>query len=186
MKPEDLDRVMEIAQSLKPAPHWPRSAYLAALARDAAPRRIALVAGEPASGVGSPDDRSSSLGWKVGVPSDRSSSLGWKAGVPSDRSSSLGWIVAGFAVASLLPPQAELESIAVALAAQRQGLARRLFAVLADELQAAQVTEVLLEVRASNQPALGLYQRLGFAETGRRPRYYHDPVEDAVLMHLRF
>jgi ribosomal-protein-alanine N-acetyltransferase len=158
MEPEDLDRVMEIAQSLKQAPHWPRSAYLAALARDAAPRRIALVAGEPASGVGS----------------------------PSDRSSSLGWIVAGFAVASLLPPQAELESIAVAFAAQRQGLARRLFAALADELQAAQVTEVLLEVCASNQPALWFYQRLGFAETGRRPRYYRDPVEDAVLMRLRF
>jgi ribosomal-protein-alanine acetyltransferase len=93
--------------------------------------------------------------------------------------------VAGFAVGSLLTPQAELEIIAVAAAAQRHGLARRIFAALAAELALAEITEILLEVRASNQPALGLYRSLGFAETGRRPRYYHDPVEDAVLMRLQ-
>jgi ribosomal-protein-alanine N-acetyltransferase len=92
--------------------------------------------------------------------------------------------LAGFVVASLLPPQAELEIIAVAAQAQRHGLAVRLFAHLAAELGKVEVNEVILEVRASNNPALGLYRRLGFAETGRRPRYYHDPVEDAVLMQL--
>jgi ribosomal-protein-alanine N-acetyltransferase len=144
MTPADLDRVIEIAASLKEAPHWPRSAYLAALYPDAAPRRIALVAEEPGSGA-----------------------------------------VTGFAVASLLPPQAELETIAVASAAQRQGLAQQLFAALTVELGLAQIAEVLLEVRASNQPALGFYRSLGFVEAGRRPCYYHDPVEDAVLMSLR-
>jgi ribosomal-protein-alanine N-acetyltransferase len=90
----------------------------------------------------------------------------------------------GFAVASLLPPQAELEFIAVAPPFQRSGLARGLFAALAAELRAALVTEVFLEVRASNYPALGLYRLLGFLETGRRTRYYQNPVEDAVLMRL--
>jgi ribosomal-protein-alanine N-acetyltransferase len=42
----------------------------------------------------------------------------------------------------------------------------------------------MLEVRASNHPAIGLYRRLGFAETGRRKRYYRDPMEDAVQMRL--
>jgi ribosomal-protein-alanine N-acetyltransferase len=90
--------------------------------------------------------------------------------------------VAGFAVASLLPPQAELELIAVAPELQRRGLALKLFAALADELRLAQAEEVILEARASNHPALALYRRLGFLETGRRPRYYGEPVEDAVLM----
>jgi ribosomal-protein-alanine acetyltransferase len=85
----------------------------------------------------------------------------------------------------MLPPEGELETIAVAPTAQRQGVARRLFAELTAELRAAQITEANLEVRASNHPALRLYRRLGFAETGRRVRYYHDPVEDAVLMRLR-
>ena len=53
------------------------------------------------------------------------------------------------------------------------------------EIEAAEVTEVLLEVRASNQQATAFYRALGFAESGRRLRYYADPVEDAVLMSLR-
>jgi ribosomal-protein-alanine N-acetyltransferase len=93
--------------------------------------------------------------------------------------------VAAFAVASLLPPQAELELIAVAPEAQRRGLARFLFAALAKELKTWEVTEVSLEVRTSNRPALALYRHLGFIETARRPRYYADPVEDAVLLSLR-
>jgi [ribosomal protein S18]-alanine N-acetyltransferase len=92
--------------------------------------------------------------------------------------------VVAFAVASLLPPQAELEMIAVAPELQRRGLARLLFAALAEKLQARQVTKVSLEVRASNHPALALYRHLGFVETARRQRYYADPVEDAVLLSL--
>jgi ribosomal-protein-alanine N-acetyltransferase len=94
-------------------------------------------------------------------------------------------VVAGFAVASLVETQAELEAIAVANRFQRRGLARRLFAALAAELRAAQVSETILEARASNEPALALYRSLGFLETGRRTRYYQSPVEDAVLMRLQ-
>jgi len=141
MTPADLDRVLAIAASLPTAPHWPRSAYQAALDPEAAPRRIALVA--EAAGL-----------------------------------------VEGFIVASLLPPQAELELIAVAAAAQRRGLARWLFQVLAAELRAAQLTEVILEVRAGNQPALDFYQRMGWLVSGRRTRYYQNPEEDAILMHF--
>jgi ribosomal protein S18 acetylase RimI-like enzyme len=46
------------------------------------------------------------------------------------------------------------------------------------------VSELTLEVRASNRAALGFYRAQGFEETGRRPRYYADPEEDAVLMGL--
>jgi ribosomal-protein-alanine acetyltransferase len=90
--------------------------------------------------------------------------------------------LAGFAVASLMESLAELETIAVAPERRRQGLARRLLFALTAELRPAGAREFILEVRASNHPALELYRSLGFAATGRRPRYYHDPVEDAVLM----
>ena len=141
MSPEDLERVMEIAENLKGAPHWTRANYLAVLDPAAVPPRIALVAEE-------------------------------------------GGKVAGFAVASLMPPQAELEMIAVDAQFHRCGLARRLFDELADKLRLDGVMKIILEVRASNEAALGLYRRLGFAETGRRPRYYQAPEEDAVLMSL--
>ena len=51
MTPTDLDRVMEIAERLKDAPHWPLAVYLAALEPLGAPRRIALVAESPETGV---------------------------------------------------------------------------------------------------------------------------------------
>ena len=48
------------------------------------------------------------------------------------------------------------------------------------ERERAQV--VLLEVRASNEAAQALYRKLGFRQVGRRPRYYADNGEDALLM----
>jgi ribosomal-protein-alanine N-acetyltransferase len=195
MTPTDLDRVLEIAESLKEAPQWPHTAFERALDPEGQPRRIALVAEavagnremlgrEPTSGAKAPADFAGIMrGLKPPPPSDSSSSASGAAGEGSSAVGEGGEVV-GFAVASLLPPEAELETIAVASAAQHYGLARRLFAELAAELGKAQITEVFLEVRASNQSALGLYQGVGFAETGRRVRYYHDPVEDAVLMRL--
>jgi ribosomal-protein-alanine N-acetyltransferase len=147
----DLDRVMEIAHGLEAAPHWPRSAFAAALDPDSTLRRIALVA----EAVAAKD----------------------ASGLPVSG-------VDGFAVVSLLHPQAELETIAVASAAQRRGVARLLFAAMAGELRASGVAELFLEVRASNQAARALYRSLGFVETGRRTRYYIDPIEDAILMAL--
>ncbi|MDE3150393.1 MAG: GNAT family N-acetyltransferase [Acidobacteriota bacterium] len=93
--------------------------------------------------------------------------------------------IRGFLVASLLPPQAELETIVVAEGARRLGVGRRLFAETVMEMKLAGVQEVWLEVRASNRPARGFYRALGFAETGWRTGYYADPIEDAVLMGMR-
>lgn len=90
----------------------------------------------------------------------------------------------GFAVASLVVPEAELESIAVDSAHQRHGIGRRLLSNLVKELRQEGIETLHLEVRASNLAAIGLYSSFGFKETGRRPRYYSDPVEDAVLMTL--
>ena len=44
------------------------------------------------------------------------------------------------------------------------------------------VTALTLEVRPSNDPALALYKNFGFKEAGRRPRYYQDNGEDAIIM----
>jgi ribosomal-protein-alanine N-acetyltransferase len=45
--------------------------------------------------------------------------------------------------------------------------------------------EIWLEMRESNMRAIGLYQRCGFTTAGRRPGYYVDPTEDALLMRCR-
>lgn len=92
--------------------------------------------------------------------------------------------VHGFAVVSIVPPQAELESIAVAKISQRQGIGSRLLKEILQEIRWAGVQQLGLEVRESNQPAIALYRRAGFRETGRRRRYYTDPIEDALLMDI--
>ena len=92
--------------------------------------------------------------------------------------------VIGFLLASLVPPEAELETIAVAPGGQRRGIGRLLLKALAEELRTGQVRVLLLEVRVSNRGALDFYRAQGFQETGRRSRYYADPEEDAVLMRL--
>ena len=72
--------------------------------------------------------------------------------------------------------EVEVLQIAVKHAFQGQGLAQQLLAQLPDQ------KEIFLEVRVSNQPAQGLYKKMHFEEIARRKNYYHDPIEDAVIM----
>jgi ribosomal-protein-alanine N-acetyltransferase len=88
--------------------------------------------------------------------------------------------LAGFAVLSMLPPEAELESIGVASQFQRRGIARALLAFVFGECLAHGCTELILEVRASNSAAQALYRAAGFQVAGRRPGYYSFPQEDAL------
>ena len=90
----------------------------------------------------------------------------------------------GFLVASLVGLEAELESIAVARGAQRQGVAAALLGALVEELRRVGATDLALEVRAWNLPAQALYERAGFKTVGLRRGYYREPVEDAVILRL--
>lgn len=92
--------------------------------------------------------------------------------------------VVGFAIAVCIPPEAELETIAVERGTQGHGVGSRLLAALAERLRGEWMAELNLEVRSSNARAVGFYRARGFRETGRRPRYYASPEEDAVLMSL--
>ena len=90
--------------------------------------------------------------------------------------------VVGLGVMVLIPPQAELEAIAVNGERQRQGIAGNLLSDLLTELKRIHITEVILEVRESNRIAQAFYRASGFVETGLRRGYYADPQEDALLM----
>lgn len=90
----------------------------------------------------------------------------------------------GFIIAVLVTPEAELELVAVDPAFQRRGIGRQLMQRLCDELETSDITEVTLEVRASNESAKALYTSLGFSVSGLRARYYADPIEDAIQMKI--
>lgn len=90
--------------------------------------------------------------------------------------------LAGFAVLAVVADEAELESIAVAESARRQGVGRLLLLHLTKMTQAGKLARMFLEVRASNARALSFYHATGWRVCGQRKRYYVDPEEDAVLM----
>lgn len=79
---------------------------------------------------------------------------------------------------------AELMTIGVGKAYQRQGIAAALLQVLVDEAKRQGASRMLLEVRVDNDPALALYQRFGFERMGLRKRYYQPEGIDAYTMSL--
>lgn len=80
--------------------------------------------------------------------------------------------LAGFAVLRMAEDEAELLSIAVAPKWRRRGVGRALMdAALADLLHSP-ARHLFLEVDRTNQSAIALYRRLGFADVGTRKNYY--------------
>ena len=89
--------------------------------------------------------------------------------------------VAGFAVARrLAESEAELLNLAVDPAFRRRGIGRRLVAEVTSNLRGT----LWLEVRESNVTARKFYKSLGFCEAGRRPSYYPDTAEGAIVMNV--
>jgi [ribosomal protein S18]-alanine N-acetyltransferase len=94
--------------------------------------------------------------------------------------------VVGFAVVSAVtivyPVEAELESIAVSPEWHRHGVGRALMQGVLGWGQSVGAAEMRLEVRVGNLAAQNLYEESGFQSSGMRPKYYANPVEDAVCM----
>ena len=90
--------------------------------------------------------------------------------------------VLGFAVVRIVSDELEILNMAVRLEARRQGVASLLLANALDTGRASGARRAFLEVRESNRAAVAFYERHGFVLRGRRPRYYTDPVEDALLL----
>jgi ribosomal-protein-alanine N-acetyltransferase len=103
--------------------------------------------------------------------------------------------LAGFAVATALsipdtpgevaPAECELELVLVPAHARRRGIGGKLVQTVLAWARDQGAKEIWLEMRESNVRALGLYQRCGFTTASRRPGYYVDPTEDALLMRCR-
>lgn len=88
----------------------------------------------------------------------------------------------GFLVALDSGPDWELENIAVLPEFRRQGIGLGLLQVLLEEARSRSAERILLEVRASNEAAIGFYRANGFELRTRRREYYAGPTEDALIL----
>ena len=91
-------------------------------------------------------------------------------------------LVAGYVGMMYVLDEGYISNVAVAPEHRRRGVADMLLDALADRARALRLRFLTLEVRASNGPAIALYEKHGFSQVGRRPNYYEKPREDALLM----
>ncbi len=89
--------------------------------------------------------------------------------------------LAGYIGSQSVMGEADMMNVAVHPDFRRQGVATKLIGALVSALAENGVTSLSLEVRASNAPAIALYDALGFVPVGRRPNYYRNPKEDALI-----
>jgi [ribosomal protein S18]-alanine N-acetyltransferase len=94
----------------------------------------------------------------------------------------------GFAVGKVIGAGrgsvAELESVVVHAGVRRRGVGRALCEAVVAWGRGQGAAAIELEVRAGSAGAVALYSGLGFVAVGRRRAYYHEPVDDALLMRL--
>lgn len=76
----------------------------------------------------------------------------------------------------------EILQLGTAPEARRRGLARALLARVLEQGQGEGAEVAWLEVRSANDAARALYAAAGFEPCGVRPRYYHDPADDAIVL----
>lgn len=90
--------------------------------------------------------------------------------------------LAGYVGSQSVLGWADMMNLAVAPEYRRQRIGKGLIEELITRLKDIDVTQLSLEVRASNEPAIALYEKMGFAQVGRRPNYYFHPKEDALIL----
>jgi ribosomal-protein-alanine N-acetyltransferase len=93
--------------------------------------------------------------------------------------------VIGMLVLWLIVDEAHIATIAVHPDFRRRGIARRMLIHALGSAAQEGMQSSFLEVRAGNAAAQEMYRKFGFVEDGRRPRYYKDNGEDAILMSLK-
>ena len=99
------------------------------------------------------------------------------------------WLVAvegerlvGYVGSQTVMGETDMMNIAVDPGSRRRGIAEKLIDALIAELKAIESHCLTLEVRASNEPARALYEKLGFQQVGLRKNYYRNPREDACIL----
>ncbi len=114
----------------------------------------------------------------------------WTAGSLLETASKEGaWVAAldervvGFLAGQAAADEFEIANLAVARRYRQRGVGTGLVNAAVAWSRTVGALKTFLEVRASNTGAMAFYTRLGFKFSGRRPKYYQSPEEDAVLMY---
>ena len=97
-------------------------------------------------------------------------------------------VVAGYCGCTYVLDEAEITNVAVEEEYRGKGMGHLLVTELVKRCSKKGINHILLEVRSSNQPAIRLYQKAGFAAESVRKNFYEQPKEDAIVMwyHMKY
>jgi [ribosomal protein S18]-alanine N-acetyltransferase len=96
-----------------------------------------------------------------------------------------GDIIAGFVVGRRTAEDGEILNLGVRIEHRRQGIGAALVKRVGELVRRQGVRRVFLEVRESNIGAVQFYAALGFQQTGKRPNYYRQPEEAALVLEAK-
>lgn len=106
----------------------------------------------------------------------------WSHVLLLEESTPWGWELRAFAIFWVVADEVHVLNVATHVASRRKGFGRRIMDEVIVVGRARSCRIATLEVRRSNQAAIGLYSALGFRTVGMRPKYYADNQEDAAIM----
>lgn len=90
--------------------------------------------------------------------------------------------ILGYCGLLMVLDEGDVTNVAVKKDRQREGIGHFLVESMIRLAEEQGISVIHLEVRAGNETAIRLYERMGFERDGLRKNYYTDPVEDAILM----
>lgn len=106
----------------------------------------------------------------------------WSNVLLLEESTPWGWELRAFAIFWIVADEVHVLNVATHVASRRRGFGRTIMDEVVAVGRGRNCKLATLEVRRSNQAAIGLYAALGFRTVGMRPRYYADNQEDAAVM----
>lgn len=92
--------------------------------------------------------------------------------------------IIAMAVVWMIIDELHIATIAVLPEFRQMSVGQKLLGVILKDGLKQGVVNAFLEVRETNRAARAMYQKFGFKEVGKRPHYYSDTQEDAILMNL--
>ena len=172
MKPSDVPQVAEIEAQCFSVP-WSKQGFWDSIARD---DTIFLVAVKPDF---EQMDLKQEVADCVKTGSDETQSV-----VDEGRNTCLEKedLILGYIGMYISFEEGEITNVAVSSKYRKHGIGNHLVTAMQRAAKEKNLERMILEVRATNEPALSLYKRKGFTELGIRKNFYEKPTEDAIIM----
>jgi len=180
MRLADISQVLEIERQSFPT-MWPSTAFRRELQQNRLANYIVIVEHNPRAPTqtGSGERPAGPIGRIFG---EIKQILGTEEDVALPPIDERAELVVGFIGVWMMPDEAHIVTIATRESHRRRGIAEKLLIYGIDIAQARRRPMLTLEVRVSNEAAIGLYEKYGLMKVGRRHRYYSDNHEDAYIL----